>query len=104
MRSSKPSRPSARQRRPMRRRSSNSSSAAGAALALLALVIVLPSASAQTRYATGQNIVPVFEGWEPNPDGSVTMVFGYMNRNYQEELDVPVGLDNNIEPAGLVGP
>jgi hypothetical protein len=88
----------------MRRRSSNSSSAAGAALALLALVIVVPSASAQTRYATGQNIVPVFEGWEPNPDGSVTMVFGYMNRNYQEELDVPVGPDNNIEPAGLVGP
>ena len=87
----------------MRRRSSNNnSSVARAALALLALAIV-PSASAQTRYATGQNIVPVFEGWERNPDGSFTMVFGYMNRNYQEELDIPVGPDNSVEPAGLLG-
>jgi len=87
----------------MRRRSSNSSSsAARAGLALLSLVLLVSGASAQTRYASGQNIVPVFEGWERNPDGSFTMVFGYMNRNYQEQLDVPVGPDNSVEPAGLV--
>jgi hypothetical protein len=28
------------------------------------------------------------------------MVFGYMNRNYEEEVDVPVGPDNQIEPGG----
>ena len=51
-------------------------------------------------YKTGQNIAPVFEGWEPNPDGSFNMVFGYMNRNYEEILDVPVGPNNAIEPGG----
>jgi hypothetical protein len=54
----------------------------------------------QMRYMTGQNVVPVFEGWERNGDGSFNMVFGYMNRNYEEQVDVPVGPDNNIEPGG----
>jgi hypothetical protein len=27
------------------------------------------------------------------------MVFGYMNRNYEEEVDVPIGPDNKIEPG-----
>ena len=27
------------------------------------------------------------------------MWFGYMNRNYEEELDVPVGPDNHFEPG-----
>ena len=33
------------------------------------------------------------------------MVFGYMNRNYEELLDVPVGAQNKFEPgeAGIVG-
>ena len=51
------------------------------------------------RHATGQNVVPVFEGWEHNPDGSFNMVFGYMNRNYEEVLDIPVGPDNSIQPG-----
>lgn len=69
----------------------------GVVLALLASV----SAFAQTRYAEGQNVVPVFEGWERNADGTFTMVFGYLNRNYEEELDIPLGPDNIIEPAVL---
>ena len=56
---------------------------------------------AQVRYATGQNVVPVFEGWERNADGSFNMVFGYMNRNYEEDVDVPVGTDNSLEPGGV---
>jgi hypothetical protein len=36
----------------------------------------------------------------PNPDGSFTLYFGYMNTNWLEELDLPVGPDNNIEPGG----
>jgi len=66
------------------------------AAAILAAAAAHPHA--QVRYATGQNVVPVFEGWEHNPDGSFTMVFGYMNRNYEEEVDVPVGPDNGFEP------
>jgi len=54
---------------------------------------------AQTRYASGQNVVPVYEGWERNPDGSFNLVFGYMNRNYEEQLDVPVGPNNKFEPG-----
>jgi len=54
---------------------------------------------AQVRYATGQDVVPVFEGWERNADGSFNMVFGYMNRNYEEELEIPVGGDNKLEPG-----
>ena len=56
---------------------------------------------AQIRYATGQNVVPVFEGWERNADGSFNMVFGYMNRNYEEEVDMPVGPNNALEPGGV---
>ncbi|HWZ29712.1 MAG TPA: hypothetical protein VNX18_00155 [Bryobacteraceae bacterium] len=54
---------------------------------------------AQTRYASGQNVVPVYEGWERNADGSFSMAFGYMNRNYEEQLDIPVGSNNKFEPG-----
>ena len=47
----------------------------------------------------GQNIAPVYEGWEPNPDGTISMYFGYMNRNWKEELDIPVGPGNSFEPG-----
>ena len=51
-------------------------------------------------HATGQNIAPVYEGWYKNPDGSFDLVFGYFNRNWDEEIDVPVGPHNTIEPGG----
>ena len=50
-------------------------------------------------YSRGQNVSPAFEGWEKNADGSFNMMFGYMNRNWEEEVDVPVGPDNNISPG-----
>jgi hypothetical protein len=48
----------------------------------------------------GQNVAPVFEGWEQNADGSFNMVFGYFNRNVEEVVDIPVGPDNSVEPGG----
>src|ERR1700686_431313 len=66
-------------------------------------VLVLTGAArsgAQIKYAAGQNVVPVYEGWERNADGTFKMVFGYMNRNYAEEVDVPIGPNNTIEPGG----
>ena len=45
----------------------------------------------------GQDVSPTFEGWEKNPDGSYSMWFGYLNRNAEEDLDVPVGPDNNVD-------
>lgn len=55
-------------------------------------------AYAQT-YHSGQNLQPVFEGWEQNADGSFDMVFGYLNRNYEERLNIPVGEANYFEPG-----
>src|SRR5689334_23367174 len=57
------------------------------------------SSGAQT-YSRGQNASPAFEGWEKNPDGSFNFLFGYMNRNWEEEIDVAIGPDNSIEPGG----
>jgi hypothetical protein len=52
--------------------------------------------SAQVQYATGQNVAPIYEGWEHNPDGTFSLVFGYLNRNYEEEVDIPIGPANSI--------
>ena len=53
----------------------------------------------QIRHNAGDNVVPVFEGWEKNPDGTFNLVFGYMNRNYVEEPELAIGPDNNISPG-----
>jgi hypothetical protein len=66
-------------------------------LAASAVFVLVIAARAQVQYARGQNVAPVFEGWERNPDGTFSMVFGYLNRNYEEELDIPVGPANTIE-------
>ena len=71
-------------------------------LLIASFVVVLTYQTASTQmltYLRGQNVSPAFEGWEKNPDGSFNMMFGYMNRNWEEEVDVPVGVDNNISPA-----
>jgi len=52
------------------------------------------------RHWTGQGVAPVYEGFDINPDGSYNMWFGYMNRNDEEEVDIPVGPDNRFEPGG----
>ena len=52
------------------------------------------------RHATGQEVVPAYEGWERNPDGSFNLLLGTMNRNWEEALDIPIGPANQIEPGG----
>src|SRR6267143_6330405 len=52
------------------------------------------------RHDTGQGVSPVYEGFDINPDGSYNMWFGYMNRNYEEAIDLPVGAANAFEPGG----
>src|SRR5579884_1384154 len=81
----------------------NSAFSAGRiALASLAVLLFVPAGSAQMRftYSKGQPVSPAYEGYMPNEDGSFTLYFGYMNSNWQEEFDIPVGKDNNIEPGG----
>ena len=52
------------------------------------------------KFNSGQSIQPAFEGWSRNADGTFTMHFGYMNRNWVQELSIPVGPNNSIEPGG----
>lgn len=56
-------------------------------------------ARAQYSRARGLSVAPAYEGWRPNPDGSYEIIFGYMNSNWEEEFDVPVGADNKFEPG-----
>lgn len=79
-------------------------------VAALAAALWAPNAESQNTnvggqddgltYTRGQSVVPLFSGWEQNPDGSFDLHFSYLNRNWQEHLDIPVGPDNNIEPFG----
>ncbi len=50
-------------------------------------------------FTSGQSISPAFEGWESNADGSFSLLFGYMNRNWEAEPDIPIGSDNNFSPG-----
>lgn len=69
-------------------------------VALIATAVLLGTwtgASAQNlTYAKGQTVSPAYEGWEEDSAGRKFFVFGYMNRNWQEELDIPVGADNKF--------
>jgi hypothetical protein len=76
----------------------------------LAIALVIgPPAGAQDRPLApvppgGQRVVPFFDGWYENQDGSITMSFGYSNLNRQEVVEIPIGPDNFIEPKEYNGP
>jgi hypothetical protein len=59
----------------------------------------LPTEIPQTKFASGQNAVPYFEGWIHNPDGSFDLVFGYFNRNWEETIVLQPGPQNQISPG-----
>ena len=84
-----------------RNRAGSSALALSLATALLVIFTIgtAAPAGAQVRWDRGQNVAPVFEGWERNADGTFNMVFGYMNRNYEEMPHIPVGENNFFEPG-----
>src|SRR5437016_2259992 len=51
------------------------------------------------RHWNGQSVDPAYEGYDTNPDGTFNLWFGYMNRNYEETPDIPVGPNNNFAPG-----
>jgi hypothetical protein len=70
-------------------------------LVVCAIVVTPMWVAAQNlTYTKGQNVAPAYEGWEQGPDGTRYFLFGYMNRNWEEELDVPVGPDNGFNVGG----
>jgi hypothetical protein len=60
----------------------------------------LPTELSNIRFNSGQSVVPYFEGWIRNPDGTFDLVFGYFNRNWEQELAIPAGPDNTVELGG----
>jgi hypothetical protein len=44
----------------------------------------------------GQTVTPAYEGWYENEDGTLSLSFGYYNRNTREVLDISVGATNRI--------
>lgn len=64
-----------------------------------ATAIPQDSVDAPIPHAVGQGVSPSFEGWYPNPDGTFSLLFGYFNRNYDEHVQVPIGVDNRLDPG-----
>jgi len=89
-------------RNAMRRQAPGTLFVLGAALVMMLSIrssAQLPNQLGQVRHNSGDNVVPVFEGWQKNPDGTFYLVFGYMNRNYVEEPEIPIGPNNNFSPG-----
>jgi hypothetical protein len=68
----------------------------------LACAMVSPAQQLRMEppHDSGQSVTAAFEGWFANSDGTFSILFGYYNRNNKQELDIPVGADNKIEPGG----
>jgi hypothetical protein len=54
----------------------------------------------EPRKQFGAGVTGAFEGWFTKKDGSRWFLVGYYNRNSRQDLEVPVGPDNRIEPGG----
>lgn len=70
------------------------------ALGLFATVLRPQQLPFEPPHDSGQSITGAFEGWFPNSDGSFGILLGYYNRNLKQEVEIPVGPDNRIEPGG----
>lgn len=53
--------------------------------------------------SNGNFVAPFFDGWYENEDGTFTLSFGFMNRNDDALVEIPLGPDNFIEPAQYNG-
>lgn len=67
-----------------------------AAGAIGAALVAGPVLAQSLSYSRGQNVSPAYEGWEEDADGTRYFLFGYMNRNWQEEVEVPIGPENSF--------
>jgi hypothetical protein len=53
-------------------------------------------ALSELKFNAGQSVQPAYEGWTRNPDGSRSMWFGYLNRNWEETPDIAAGVGNGF--------
>jgi hypothetical protein len=72
----------------------------GAVLVLASTALLGQRLPSEPMRHFGQSVTGAFEGWFDNPDGSRTFLVGYLNRNFQKAVDIPIGPNNHIEPGG----
>lgn len=78
-------------------------------IAPLAIFLLFQPAGAQDAVGRfmrlrGEIVSPAYEGWWQNEDGGYTLFFGYMNSNWEQEFNVPIGPHNYFtltEAGGL---
>lgn len=78
----------------------------GAGLVLALVLSVAGSLQGQfnpvnRQQPQGLGVSPTFEGFYLNPDGTYTLSWGFMNRNTEEILTIPVGPQNFVEPGSI---
>ncbi|MGE0158263.1 MAG: hypothetical protein AB7T31_02555 [Gemmatimonadales bacterium] len=86
-------------------------STARRAVVLLSALLAWPAAALQGQQPWlnsplgdgAQPVFPFFEGWYDNGDGTYTLSFGYMNRNPETVVEIPLGERNYLEPARFDG-
>jgi hypothetical protein len=67
---------------------------------LVAVALAAAQLPLEPMKDAGLGITAAYEGWFKEADGSVRLLVGYFNRNLKQTLDIPIGPDNRIEPAG----
>lgn len=67
------------------------------ALAAIAVPISAQEIPLPLRSGTGLSVTPAYEGWYEAEDGTIAMSFGYLNRNMEETVEIPLGENNMID-------
>ena len=63
-------------------------------------VLLLGQTIPEPRRKFGASVTGAFEGWFGSDRQARTFLVGYFNRNTEQELDIPIGPNNRIEPGG----
>jgi hypothetical protein len=71
-----------------------------AGLATACSMVLSAQLPLEPRHESGASVTGAFEGWFKNPDGTFSLLLGYFNRNTDQELEIPIGPNNRIEPGG----
>ena len=52
--------------------------------------------SAEVIRSRGQPVVPLYDGWFSNADGTRTLCYSFFNLNTEQTLSIPLGPDNHL--------
>lgn len=57
--------------------------------------------SADVIRPRGQPVIPLFDGWFANADGSKNLCFSFFNLNSEQSLTIPLGTENYLSDSSL---